>query len=216
MRAGSAMDSAFDADTVVDSLDDVYSLHGGDVASPDEPEPKRQRQGEPLSKSFAWVPVIVEALGTVLERLRVALPSRIQTGCSGTGAPVTGLKATRAYLNLQVHVVQQSLVHVQLSGAKSSNLREACGIPILEEFACDKKQASHLFLESNGPPQHLYDNLKMITEATSAFCMRHQTFCPPAKNADLYIIGPPCSPFSGQRVERWAKGCTATRVTRKA
>eukprot|EP00971_Amphidinium_carterae_P060679 1200841-Amphidinium_carterae.1 len=92
----------------------------------------------------------------------------------------------------------------------SRYLCQACKIPLVEEFACDKKQASHLFLEGNGPPLHLYERLEHITKASSAWCLRHQSYCPPATNADLYIIGPPCSPYSGQRVDRWTKGCTLT------
>eukprot|EP00971_Amphidinium_carterae_P060680 1200841-Amphidinium_carterae.2 len=87
------MDTLLDTETLLDSsLDESpYSLHG----EPTMPEAKRQKTSaaDTIVEKCSWVTLVVDALGAVLPRLQSALAFRIQTGCSGTGAPVVGLKA---------------------------------------------------------------------------------------------------------------------------
>ena len=89
---------------------------------------------------------------------------------------------------------------------------QALGVPYKELQTCDVKPNSFEFVEKMCPSAHHFRDLADLLQAPGqlAWCCKHQTMCPtvPPLQADLLVSGPPCSPFTAQRNQRFrGKGC---------
>ena len=106
------------------------------------------------------------------------------------------------------------------SPVASPTCKEFADLAFQERMTVDPKKSSISFILQNTESQHHFERVEAVVgcfdSATSdgLFCHRHQRHCiPPACRdgcADILVIGFPCSPFSGQRVQRHLPGRLAT------
>lgn len=108
---------------------------------------------------------------------RQARPLVLTTACSGMGAP--------------------------------SVLLRILGIDFLELYSSDPKVAAQHFRRLYGPQaQHHFNDIQEATSShlTPSYCTIHDRECKLTyQEADLFVAGFPCQPFSSQRSQRYRK-----------
>ena len=92
---------------------------------------------------------------------------------------------------------------------------QALGLVVDEVFTVEKKATAIEFLQSNTIGSHNYTSIEAVLQSIKnpadgcPECTTHakaRACTLPSHTQDMAIIGFPCSPFSGQRTDRWKGG----------
>ena len=77
-------------------------------------------------------------------------------------------------------------------------------IAFVEEACIDPKKASQVYVMQNGlSPLHFHKTMKEAAGPDVAHCVLHKRACPtPKPDADVWVCGFPCAPWSAQRSDR--------------
>ena len=81
-----------------------------------------------------------------------------------------------------------------------------------ERMSCDRKHASAAFIVANGRSEHHFLQMGDVLDnyGGQLKCFRCKDVCQVGGEeggCDIFVCGPPCSPYSLQRRDRWTRGC---------
>ena len=109
---------------------------------------------------------------------------------------------------------QECLVSCEVFMCNAGTAQVLKKLKFCEKFSVDVKPASAQFLAVNGWGECHFRTVAEVVKAYSdpeatLYCSKHKGPCRvgfASSTRDLLIVGFPCSPYSVQRRERWAKG----------
>ena len=180
------------------------------------------------SGPLAWTEKLKAAFSDAYPKIK-DFEFTLATACSGSGVqglpqkgpsqtPVAGLSSL-SIVALSVALIPESLLRTNkkknllLSPVcvlhHCSRLREDFGLTFNEVMSIDPKRIAKQYAFSHAPPRHHFNFLAQVLgvpPGAECHCEVHgHSCCTPAKGSvQMMVAGPPCSPFSSQRTDRFA------------
>ena len=82
-------------------------------------------------------------------------------------------------------------------------------VAFIEHYSVDCKASAVKVLRQLGHGLHHFTYMEdLVNMGSRCTCTLHDADCVvDNSNIDMMVVGPPCSPYSGQRVGRFSEGC---------